>query len=174
MHSRIFVLRQVRDDVKLPSMENVTRISEEELYRSFTYYCDYVIKQKSSSWHDDIQWLCHVYNMFDMHKDNEHNTIITLDIKKANKHLEKVYDLFLEKVSRLSLISFKKSWSGDVYNIEQLLKNTSGFWIITVGDNGDWSLSNVDDFCRTYIREAETESKDVYSFRLEDIFDYHF
>ena len=75
MHSRIFVLRQVRDDVKLPSMENITYISEEELYRRFTYYCDYVIKQKSSSWHEDIQWLCHVDDMFDMHKDNDHNII---------------------------------------------------------------------------------------------------
>lgn len=174
MHSRVFVLRQVKDDVKLPSMENRTCVTEDELYDSFSYYCDYVSKQKTSSWHDDVQWLCHADDMFDMHKDNDNNTIITLDIKKAHKHLEEVYDILLQKFSKLSLASFKDLWSIDVYSIEQLLKNTSGFWIVTIDDDGYWSLDNVDDFCRVYIREAENKSKDVFSFRLEDIFDYHF
>lgn len=174
MHSRIFVLRQVRDDIKLPSMENRTCVTEDELYDSFSYYCDYVSIQEISSWHEDVQWLCHCDDMFDMYKDNDDNTIITLDVQKANKRLKKVYDLVLEKVSNLSFASFKNPWSADVYLIKQLLKTTTGFWIIVIDDNGHWSLDNVDDFCRTYIRDAETNHKDIYSFRLEDVFDYHF
>jgi hypothetical protein len=174
MHSRIFVLRQVWDDVKLPSMENRTCVIEDELYDALSNYCDYVSKQETSLWHDNVQWLCHCDDMFDMHKDNDNNTIITLNIKKANKHLEEVYDALLQKVSKLSFTEFKDHWSSDVYYIRQLLRDTSGFWIVTIDDNGHWTVDNVDDFCRIYIRDAEINSKDIYSFRLEDVFDYHF
>lgn len=174
MHSRIFVLRQVRDDVKLPSMEDRNRISEDELYDSFSYYCDYVSRLEPSQWHNEVQWLCHAEEMFDMHKDDDNNTIITLDIKKSNKHLIEVYNNLLQRMSRLTLTEFKTPWSIDVYSIEQTLRSTTGFWIIVIDNNGHWSLDNVDDFCRTYIRDAERNSKDICSFRLEDVFDYHF
>jgi hypothetical protein len=154
-------------------MKNRNFITEDELYDSFSHYCDYVSKQERSLWHDDVQWLCHAEDMFDMHKDNDGNTIITLDIKKANKHLKEVYDNLLQRMSKLTFDEFKDPWSLDVYHIKETLRNTSGFWIIEISDDGDWSLDNVDDFCRTFIRDAERNSKDIYSFRLEDVFDYH-
>ena len=174
MHSRIFVLRQVRDDVKLPSMEDRNRISEDGLFDSFSHYCDYVSRLEASQWHNEVQWLCHADDMFDMHKDDDNNTIITLDINKANNYLKEVYDILLQRISKLTFAEFKDTWSIDVYHIKQLLKNTTGFWIIVIDDNGYWSLDNVDDFCRTYIRDAETNHKDICSFRLEDVFDYHY
>lgn len=174
MHSRIFVLRQVEEGKKLPSISNCNCVTEDELSDSFVpHHADYVsLEREEEDWNYDIKWLVDCYSdMFTIIKENN-ETFLVLDTDKVSNYLVEMFNKFKEVSSKITENDFCSPYSMNMYELQMIINDETGFWIINIDEQSGWYYETFDSFLRNCYIEKET-SKTI-KFRVEDIFDYHF
>lgn len=174
MHSRIYVLRQIEDGKKLPSMNDRSCVTEDELAESFVpTHGDYVsLVKPEEGWDDDVEWITSCYKeLFTISVENG-ETFLTLDNKKGLAFLKEMYKRFQKAVSDVTEADFCSYYSLNMYRLQEVMNDERGFWIITVSDDSGWWYDTFDSFLRSHC--GSKEIPDTTKFRVEDIFDYHF
>lgn len=174
MHSRLFVLRQVEDGKKFPPMDDRSCVTEDELADSFVpNHADYVSLVKlDEGWDDDVDWISSCYKeIFSVSKEGN-DTFLILDISKALDYLKSQFKKFQEAAEKITEEDFCSPYSMNMYDMQEIINDESGFWIITITENSGWWYDTVDSFFRTHCNTKDQPN--LVKFRVEDIFDYHY
>lgn len=170
MHSRIFGVSQ-------PSKKlEVFRHSEDQVYEAMQGYADYVVEEDANEFFDSWQWLAKAYgNVLDVRREaneDERHYYIVVNREKLQDFFEEDFYQFKELVEDLSFKEYVNFWSGDMYNIEQKIRYTTGFWVLD-SNNNYADLTTFKDWLKLVYAQMEKENLDEVEFEIIKTFDYH-
>lgn len=171
MHSNIYVLKEIENgDYNPSSYKYRHHIDEDELANSFCpHYGDYVILYNEDEIKNEIKWLCNYVECFTLSYENN-IPYLTFDVENGLKFLKRQYDIFNELKDKMTFEKFINPYDGTRYDLKESMNDTHGFWIITIDKNNGWYYQTLHDWlCDQCISKLPT-----LTFRVEDVFDYHF
>lgn len=171
MHSRIFVLREVIDGEDLPSINDLSCVTEEELFEALhPHIVDYVDRiDDQKEFNEDIKWLMEAEPCFEAYRENN-QSFITLDVSKGLELVKSKLEKFLEYVKKISFEEWCSKYSLFLYEMEVYIDEKHGFYVVTVSEDSGWYYETFDEWLYYHCGKHNDNVK----FRVEDIFDYHF
>lgn len=176
MHSRIFVVREVVNGNELPSMDNRTCVTEDELADALVpHTMDYVNHvTDDKEFVEDINWLNTAEPCFEVsHEDGQ--TFITLNVSKGLDLLKSKLQKFLECVEKLNDKEWCSPFSSLRYEMNECVDDKHGFFMVTVTEDQGWWYETFDEWLRSTCGKFVDSKAIVFiKFRVEDTFDYHF
>lgn len=175
MHSRIFAIREVIAGKELPSMDDRTCVTEDELADALVpHRADYVTHVDEKDMPDDVEWLVSAEPCFEISREDG-QIFVTLNVSKGLDILKGRLEKFLECTKKLN----EKEWSSPFsllrYEMSTLMDDEHGFFIATVSEDSGWYYETFDEWLRsTCGKFIDSKALVFIKFRVEDTFDYHF
>ena len=170
MHSRIFGVSQ-------PSKKlEVFRHSEDQVYEAMQGYADYVVEQEGDEFFDSWKWIATACgDVLDVRREVQEDKIhhyIIVNRDQVQFYFEKDFEKFQEMVENLSLENYVNFWDSEIYEVEQKLHSTTGFWILD-SNNNYVDLTTFKDWLKLVFAKMKAENLEEIEYDIVQVFDYH-
>ena len=169
MHSRIFGLaREFKKDVYCHN--------EDDVYEAMGYNADYVVEIEKKDYFDNWQWLGNVFGgVLELEREITDTATKYYVVAK----MEKLHNFFVEDlqqlkdlVNNLSLTNYTTFYDTKLYDVEQKLRPTTGFWVIDT--NSEYlDIITFKDWLKFAYRFLVENSIDSIRYEITEIFSYH-
>ena len=175
MHSRIYGLRLVTDDIN----KDFDVISDNQLdFERCQGFADYIDGVEQKDWRENIAWLHGNYS--GSITTIEDKGIFYLQVSKAGllNELKKDFLTYKSLVRKLKFEDFVNIYSSVSYEIKSALDDNTGFHVLSLwsatDDAGGGDLDTYQGFMRTCLFHMNRHNLDSITFRVEGVIDYHF